>query len=75
MTLAFMRISAQEAFGIITSCREMLDGHACERTNADGTARMWVFASADARCIILACVRGAFYVRTRTSYEEVRDAA
>lgn len=75
MTLAFMPISEQEAFGIMTSCRDVLDGHACERTNADRTARLWVFATADTRCIVLACVRGTFYVGTRTPHEEVRHAA
>lgn len=76
MRLAFVPISAKEAFGIMTSCREVLDGWACERTNADQTARLWVFATADACCcIVLAWVRGAFYVGTRASHVEVRHAA
>ena len=75
MALAFLPISAREAFGIITSCREYLDGEARERTSAVTGVRVWIFQTADARCILLACAEGAFHVGTRIPNAEVRDAA
>jgi len=75
MALAFLPISAREAFGIIMSCRQYLDGDARERTSAVTGVRVWTFQTADARCILLACADGAFHVGTRIPNAEVRDAA
>lgn len=75
MTLAFIPISAQEAFGIMTTCREALAGCACERTNADKTARLWIFTAPRLNHVVLAWVAGQFFVGTRAVGEEVRDAA
>ena len=75
MALAFIPISPSEAFGIITSCREFLDGDAREQTSAVTGVRLWILQTADARCILLACADGAFYVGTRIPNAEVRDAA
>jgi hypothetical protein len=75
MTLAFIPISAQEAFGIMTRCRETLDGRACERTNPDHTARLWVFAATHVNRVVLAWVGGQFFVGTRALHEEVLHAA
>lgn len=75
MALAFIPISAREAFGIMTSCREGLDGEARERTSDVTGVRVWTYQTADARCILLACADGAFHVGTRIPNAEVRDAA
>jgi hypothetical protein len=74
MALAFIPITARETFGIMTRCRETLDGRACERANEDGTARLWVFSMPTATCIVLAWITGQFFVGTRAQ-EEVLHVA
>jgi hypothetical protein len=75
MRLALIRISAREAFGIMAACREELDGRACERVNEDETARLWVFATVNDKCVVLAWIAGEFYVGTRADEKEVLHAA
>jgi len=75
MRLALIRISAQQAFHIMTACREELDGRACDRVNEDETTRLWVFSTVHEKCVILAWITGEFYVGTRADEEEVLHAA
>lgn len=74
MRLAFIPITASEAFRIMTTCREELDGHACERVNEDASTRLWVFATPTALCIVLAWITGRFFVGTRRPDEVLHVA-
>ena len=75
IAVAAIAISPSEAFGIMTNCRESLEGEAHAQTSQLTGVRLWVFRTADGRDVVLACDDGEFSVRTRVLNAEALDAA